>query len=100
VQPDGQVQYLSQDAFTVTVQERWKSAHTSGVYPSRWIIAIPGENMEVEVMPEIADQENRSRLLPKLYYWEGAVIIRQDGKSIGKGYVELTGYGTSSRPAI
>jgi predicted secreted hydrolase len=100
VQPDSQVQFLSQDAFTITVQERWKSANTSGVYPSRWVIAIPGENVEVEVMPEMADQENRSRLLPKLYYWEGAVIIRQDGKSIGKGYVELTGYGTSSRPAI
>jgi predicted secreted hydrolase len=100
VQSDGQVQYLSQDAFTVTVQERWKSATTSGIYPSRWVIAIPGANVEVDVMPEIADQENRSRLLPKLYYWEGAVILRQDGQSIGKGYVELTGYGTSSRPAI
>jgi predicted secreted hydrolase len=100
VQPGGQVQYLSRDAFSVTVQERWKSAHTSGAYPSRWVIAIPGENLEVEVAPEIADQENRSRLLPNLYYWEGAVIIRQGGQPMGKGYVELTGYGTSSRPAI
>jgi predicted secreted hydrolase len=100
VQPDGQVQYLSREAFTATVQERWKSAHTSDVYPSRWVISIPGENVEVEVAPEIADQENRSRLLPNMHYWEGAVSIRQGGKSIGKGYVELTGYGTSSRPAI
>ena len=49
---------------------------------------------------EMADQENRSRMMSTMHYWEGAVRMQQDGKSVGKGYVELTGYGTSSRPAL
>ena len=48
----------------------------------------------------MADQENRSRLIGTLHYWEGAVKLLQDGLPVGKGYVELTGYGTSSRPAL
>jgi predicted secreted hydrolase len=30
-------------------------------------------------------------------YWEGAVQVKTpDGKTIGRGYVELTGYGDSA----
>ena len=48
----------------------------------------------------MADQENRSRLIGTLHYWEGAVKLLKNGLPVGKGYVELTGYGTSSRPAL
>ena len=48
----------------------------------------------------MADQENRSRLIGTLHYWEGAVRLLQNELPVGKGYVELTGYGTSSRPAL
>ena len=26
-------------------------------------------------------------------YWEGAVRMLQDGREVGRGYLELTGYG-------
>ena len=100
VQADGAVSYLDRDDFSVTVQDRWKSPITSGAYPSRWTVSIPTENLTLEIVPEMAAQENRSQLVPALHYWEGAVVVRQRGDSMGRGYVELTGYGTASRPAI
>lgn len=100
VHANGQARYLDQHAFTVTARARWKSPETSGTYPSRWVVSIPRENLALEIVPELMDQENRSRLVPNLHYWEGAVQILRQGQSIGRGYVELTGYGTSSRPAI
>ncbi len=100
VQPDGQTAYLERDAFTVTGQARWKSPHTTGVYPSRWRITIPGENLDLEIRADMADQENRSRMMTTMHYWEGAVQVLRNGQPIGRGYVELTGYGTASRPAL
>ncbi len=100
VKPNGTSKYLGQNDFTVTGQARWKSPHTTGDYPSEWRISIPQEHLEIEVAAMMADQENRSRLMATMHYWEGAVKVLQQGQSIGKGYVELTGYGTSSRPAL
>ena len=100
VHPDGSTTYLDGSAFTISSQARWQSPHTEGVYPSHWRLSIPQEQLDLEVMVEMADQENRSRLIGTLHYWEGAVKLLQDGLPVGKGYVELTGYGTSSRPAL
>ena len=97
---DGSTAYLDGSDFTVTSQARWQSPHTEGVYPSRWRLSIPQEQLDLEVVVEMADQENRSRLISTLHYWEGAVKLLQAGRPVGKGYVELTGYGTSSRPAL
>jgi predicted secreted hydrolase len=100
VKPDGQTTYLSHEAFRVTAEARWKSPHTSGAYPSQWRLVIPQEGLNLRIVAEMADQENRSRITSTMHYWEGAVRVQQDGKPAGKGYVELTGYGTSSRPAL
>ena len=100
VHPDGSTTYLDGSAFTVTRQAHWKSPHTEAVYPSRWRLSIPQEQLDLDIVVEMADQENRSRLIGTLHYWEGAVRLLQNGLSVGRGYVELTGYGTSSRPAL
>ena len=100
VYADGSTAYLDGIAFSVASDERWQSPHTDGVYPSRWRLSIAQENLDLEVVVEMADQENRSRLIDTLYYWEGAVRLLQNGAQVGKGYVELTGYGSSSRPAL
>jgi predicted secreted hydrolase len=52
-----------------------------------------------DVRPVVAAQENVSALVDGLYYWEGAVGI-SGGDVSGRGYVELTGYGQGSRPAL
>ena len=68
-------------------------------YPARWTVEVPSEGWRLEVVPELADQENRSELVSGLHYWEGAVAVRgPGGAAAGRGYVELVGYGTKTRP--
>jgi predicted secreted hydrolase len=39
-----------------------------------------------------------SRLVcPHAVYWEGAVRVSRDGASVGRGYLELTGYANALR---
>ena len=43
--------------------------------------------------PLMDDQELDSRRSTGTVYWEGAVRAMRDGEAIGRGYLELTGYG-------
>ena len=45
-----------------------------------------------DLAPLMDDQENDTRASTGAVYWEGAVHALQDGKSMGRGYLELTGY--------
>ena len=97
----GEIDYVSGDQVSVEVIETWRSSETGAAYPSRWRIVIEGVGLELNVEPEIADQENRSWLVPGLFYWEGAVrVMDRNGVRIGRGYTELVGYGGSILPAI
>ncbi len=97
----GEAKYLTPEAWRVRAVKTWKSPHTGAEYPARWVVELPGEGLRVEVAPELADQENRARLAGGLFYWEGAVSVKNsDGARVGRGYVELTGYGTKNRPGI
>ena len=79
----------------------WKSERTGAVYPSRWIVEVPGEHLDLEIVPLLLDQENRGRIRGAPYYYEGAVEVRgRDGGKLGRGYVELTGYGDDNRPPV
>ncbi len=101
VSKHGEARYLTPDEWSVRATRTWKSPETRAEYPSRWIVALPGEDLTMTIIPELEDQENRSQLLDNLFYWEGAVRIESlSGQPMGRGYVELVGYGTKSRPAI
>jgi predicted secreted hydrolase len=39
------------------------------------------------------DQENDTRFSTGAIYWEGAVRAFEDRHPVGRGYLELTGYG-------
>jgi len=43
------------------------------------------------------DQELDSRRTTGAVYWEGAVRLLEDGREIGRGYLEMTGYGERLR---
>jgi predicted secreted hydrolase len=43
------------------------------------------------------DQELDSRASTGVVYWEGAVTASAAGRSVGRGYLELTGYGSMVR---
>lgn len=98
---DGSTRFLGLHDWELELLAEWRSPATSAAYPAAWKLTVPGADIAVVITPEVANQENVSRLIPDLFYWEGAVTVRTEaGRSIGRGYVELTGYGTRSRPAI
>ena len=101
VSPTGTTEYLGQAEWALNVTDHWTSPVTKARYPSAWRLRIPGDGLELMIVPELAQQENVSRLVPNLFYWEGAVrVLGPDGRALGRGYVELTGYGNGARPAI
>jgi len=96
VAPDGRAQWLEAAEFSVTASARWRGP-TGTEYPARWRVRVPLAGLDLAVEPRLAAQENRSRLVPGLAYWEGAVDVRAGGRRTGRGYVELTGYGARTR---
>lgn len=99
----GAAQELGPEEFAVESSRTWESPVTGASYPARWTVRVPAASppIAVEVVPELAGQENRGRLAGGLFYWEGAVLVQDErGGRIGQGYVELTGYGTGNRPGL
>jgi predicted secreted hydrolase len=102
VDPDGTVRHLERDAFTVEVTDRWTSPETGAVYPSRWVIDIPDEDLRIELEPTVAAQELDTRATTGVIYWEGSQEVRaeRDGRALGGvAYVELTGYAPADAQA-
>jgi len=101
VRPGAPPRTLALRDFTARASAQWTSPATHARYPSRWVVQVPGEGLRLVVEPLVADQENRSRIAPRLFYWEGAVrALDPGGREVGRGYVELTGYGAGLKPAI
>lgn len=99
VDEEGKTAYLDRSAFEVAVLDHWTSPATAARYPSKWRIWVAG--LDLRVISAVPDQENRSRLPRGVYYWEGAVLVEtSDGKPIGRGFVEMTGYGEGNRPPV
>lgn len=91
VTPEGKVSHLDREDYQIKVLDRWTSPKSRAQYPSKWSIAIPNLDLEMQVEPMMNNQE----LILSTTYWEGAVSITgtQSQQLIrGKGYVELTGY--------
>lgn len=69
----------------------WRSPHTGIRYPVELRIHL-GTRI-IELVPLMDDQEMDATASTGTIYWEGAVQALQDGRPIGRGYLELTGYG-------
>jgi predicted secreted hydrolase len=50
-----------------------------------------------ETEPLFEDQELDSRASAGAIYWEGASRLREFGRLVGRGYLELTGYAAPMR---
>jgi len=95
VEVSGQEVHLNHEDFQVEVLDRWKSPHSGAVYPSRWRIHLPLMQLELSIVPNLADQELITRGSTQVIYWEGSVSVsgRSGQKPVkGVGYVEMTGY--------
>jgi predicted secreted hydrolase len=95
VAADGTARHLDRDGVEVEVVDTWTSRASGTTYPSRWRLRVPGERLNLEIVPRLADQE----LLASVRYWEGAVAVRgiSAGSPGGSGYVEMTGYGGAEK---
>jgi predicted secreted hydrolase len=71
---------------------RWRSPRTGVTYPVEWKITVGGRT--ILLRPLLDDQENDARASTGTLYWEGAVrAFDETGRALGRGYLELTGYG-------
>lgn len=67
-------------------------------YPVEWELTVDGERLRLE--PTLDDQENVGRGFG-VRYWEGSVrVLDAEGRVVGRGFVEMTGYGDDARPPI
>jgi predicted secreted hydrolase len=80
-----------------TPLRHWRSARTGVIWPVALRITIGAFIVDLE--PLFDDQELDARGGTGVLYWEGAVRVRapDSGTVIGRGYLELTGYGERLR---
>jgi len=92
---DGRTQTFEPEQIEFTPGRRWRSPRTGYVYPVEW--RLQAGALAITLQPMMDDQEADSRMSTGAVYWEGAVTALVDGKPIGRGYLELTGYGERLR---
>jgi predicted secreted hydrolase len=72
-------------------QRRWTSPLSRASYPVEWIVRTPADFYTVRAL--VDNQELDSRGSTGAIYWEGlSDLIDSNGKRVGRGYLEMTGY--------
>jgi len=71
-------------------RREWRSPRTGTSYPVA--STVKTGTVEWRLDPLMDDQELDSTQSTGAVYWEGAVTVSRDGKAVGRGYLELTGY--------
>jgi len=74
---------------------KWRSPRTNIEYSISFRISAGAFELVLE--PLFDDQEEDARASVGAIYWEGAVRAIRNGVSVGRGYLELTGYGEPLR---
>ena len=88
VAADGSTRSLGTSDFRLTPTRFWKDREGVG-WPVAWTVRIGAEAWQVEAV--LDDQAMNTTIR----YWEGMVSVRSEsGEQIGRGYLELTGYGS------
>jgi predicted secreted hydrolase len=92
---DGKVQILGPSDVEFKDSRTWVSPRTAIAYPVAWHVRIGTREFDLE--PLMDDQENDTRMSTGAIYWEGAVRASEAHRLVGRGYLELTGYGERLR---
>jgi predicted secreted hydrolase len=93
--PDGSVQVMQATDVNFQARRNWVSPRTGVAFPIAWTVHVGTRDIEIE--PLLDNQENDTRLSTGAIYWEGAVRALAGGRIVGRGYLELTGYGERLR---
>jgi predicted secreted hydrolase len=73
----------------------WRSPRSGASYPV--VVTVRAGSRVIELEPMMDDQENDTRRSTGTIYWEGAVRAKEEGREVGRGYLELTGYWRAMR---
>lgn len=96
-----ETRHLAPDEWSMTPGRSWTSPTTGATYPVEWTVTLPTGDGRLVVRVAFPSQENVSSRVANLHYWEGLVrVFDPDGRQAGEGYLEMTGYGEGSRPAL
>lgn len=88
--PGGPPRALGPQEVVFEPLRRWTSPRTGIVYPVEQRALAADESFRIR--PLFDDQELDARASVGAVYWEGAVDVEQAGRTVGQGYLELTGY--------
>jgi predicted secreted hydrolase len=92
---NGVSQILRPEDVEFHARRHWTSPRTGVIYPVEWTVRAGAK--ELRLAPLFDDQENDTRLSTGAIYWEGAVQAFDKNSAVGRGYLELTGYGERLR---
>ena len=74
----------------------WVSPLTGARYPVEWLVRTPADIYTVKAL--LDNQELDSRASTGAVYWEGlSALIDSNGRTVGRGYLEMTGYASPLR---
>lgn len=87
----GRVRNFAPQELRFVPLREWRSPRTGTRYPVAFDVHAGPLALRIE--PLMDNQENDTRMTTGAVYWEGAVVARSAGRELGRGYLELTGYG-------
>jgi predicted secreted hydrolase len=89
--PKGSTYVFGRGETVFSPQRRWTSPLSGAVYPVEWIVRTPADFYTVKAV--VDNQELDSRASTGSIYWEGlSDLFDSNGKRVGRGYLEMTGY--------
>jgi len=90
VEPNGESTYLTDEDYEATVDRRWTDSKGDR-WPLDWQVSVPAANLNIHTRAVFDDQHWRQ----SVDYWEGMIDVldQVSGEPIGRGYLELSGYG-------
>jgi predicted secreted hydrolase len=91
----GRTRVFAPDEIAFEPLRRWRSPRTEIEYPVAMRLRAGERTFVLE--PMMDDQELDSRASTGVLYWEGAATAREGERPVGRGYLELTGYGKPVR---
>lgn len=93
---DGRLRTFGADEVQFAAQRFWTSPVSLARYPVDWQIRTPGRSFRLRALMDA--QELDGRASNGAIYWEGlSDLLDADGRAIGRGYLEMTGYAGALR---
>ena len=92
---DGVTRSFESAEITFAPRRQWRSPRTGIEYPVAMSVRAGANEYMLE--PLMDDQELDALASTGTVYWEGAVRVLSAGREVGRGYLELTGYGKALR---